>query len=183
MGAFVPAAIKARSGQVAEDIDLHIYPIQYRDGESGDWCLTFAVSLMYSRSRGRVQLTAKDPAATLRIDHNYCGDPGDLEALCDGARGRDRVSPEEMKQICEFAAKAHSEAAVTLDVPPYCMVQGDRAEQVGLNVVGLERHGYTATRHQHEVGTGYFDQVSEVISGGKASTLALQGSTETAQFH
>ena len=46
-----------------------------------------------------------------------------------------------------------------------------------------ERHGYTATRHQHEVGTGYFDQVSEVISGGKASTLALQGSTETAQFH
>ncbi|HRI51005.1 MAG TPA: isocitrate lyase, partial [Pseudomonadota bacterium] len=46
-----------------------------------------------------------------------------------------------------------------------------------------ERHGYTATRHQHEVGTGYFDQVSEVISGGKASTLALAGSTETAQFH
>jgi len=46
-----------------------------------------------------------------------------------------------------------------------------------------ERHGYTATRHQHEVGTGYFDQVSEVISGGKASTLALAGSTEAAQFH
>jgi isocitrate lyase len=46
-----------------------------------------------------------------------------------------------------------------------------------------ERHGYTAIRHQHEVGTGYFDQVSEVISGGKASTLALAGSTETAQFH
>lgn len=91
MGAFVPAAIKARSGQVAEDIDLHIYPIQYRDGESGDGCLTFAVSLMYSRSRGRVQLTAKDPAATLRIDHNYCGDPGDLEALCDGAQIVERL--------------------------------------------------------------------------------------------
>ncbi len=45
-----------------------------------------------------------------------------------------------------------------------------------------EAHGYTATRHQREVGTGYFDQVAEVISGGEASTLALEGSTEEAQF-
>ena len=46
----------------------------------------------------------------------------------------------------------------------------------------LEEEGYTATRHQTEVGTGYFDKVSEVISGGNASTLALKGSTEEAQF-
>ncbi len=46
----------------------------------------------------------------------------------------------------------------------------------------LEDEGYTATRHQAEVGTGYFDKVSEVISGGTASTLALKGSTEEAQF-
>jgi isocitrate lyase len=46
----------------------------------------------------------------------------------------------------------------------------------------LEEDGYTATRHQAEVGTGYFDQVSQVISGGQASTLALEGSTEAAQF-
>jgi isocitrate lyase len=46
-----------------------------------------------------------------------------------------------------------------------------------------ESQGYTATRHQHEVGTGYFDQVAEVISGGKASTLALAGSTEATDFH
>jgi choline dehydrogenase len=91
MGSFIPAAIKARSGQVAEDIDLHIYPIQYRDGESGAWCLTFAVSLMYSRSRGRVRLTSADSAATLHIDHNYCGDPADLEALCDGAQIVERL--------------------------------------------------------------------------------------------
>jgi isocitrate lyase len=45
-----------------------------------------------------------------------------------------------------------------------------------------EAHGYTATRHQREVGTGYFDKVSEVISGGESSTLALEGSTEKAQF-
>ena len=43
--------------------------------------------------------------------------------------------------------------------------------------------GYTATRHQREVGTGYFDEVLQVISGGTGSTLALEGSTEKAQFH
>jgi isocitrate lyase len=45
-----------------------------------------------------------------------------------------------------------------------------------------EVNGYTATRHQREVGTGYFDQVAEVISGGQASTLALEDSTEAHQF-
>ncbi|MBT2678552.1 isocitrate lyase [Bacillus sp. ISL-35] len=45
-----------------------------------------------------------------------------------------------------------------------------------------EQHGYTATRHQREVGTGYFDDVSMVISGGTSSTTALKGSTEEAQF-
>jgi isocitrate lyase len=45
-----------------------------------------------------------------------------------------------------------------------------------------EKHGYTATKHQREVGTGYFDQLTEVLSGGKSSTTALKGSTETAQF-
>jgi isocitrate lyase len=46
-----------------------------------------------------------------------------------------------------------------------------------------EAHGYTATKHQREVGTGYFDEVAQVIAGGEASTLALTGSTELAQFH
>jgi isocitrate lyase len=45
-----------------------------------------------------------------------------------------------------------------------------------------EADGYTATRHQREVGTGYFDEVSQVITGGLGSTLALEGSTEKAQF-
>lgn len=45
-----------------------------------------------------------------------------------------------------------------------------------------EQHGYTATRHQREVGTGYFDEVSLVISGGQSSTTALTGSTEAEQF-
>ncbi|MCI0182121.1 MAG: isocitrate lyase [Acidibacillus sp.] len=45
-----------------------------------------------------------------------------------------------------------------------------------------EVYGYTATRHQREVGTGYFDEVSQAISGGISSTTALHGSTEEEQF-
>jgi isocitrate lyase len=46
----------------------------------------------------------------------------------------------------------------------------------------LERDGYTATRHQREVGAGWFDEIAQAVSGGQSSTLALRGSTEEAQF-
>jgi isocitrate lyase len=46
----------------------------------------------------------------------------------------------------------------------------------------LEQHGYTSTRHQTEVGAGYFDAVLETVTGGESATLALQGSTEEDQF-
>ena len=59
-------------------------------------------------------------------------------------------------------------------MPAYVRVQEREFE--------LEEHGYTATRHQREVGAGYFDRVVEAVSGGESSTLALQGSTEEAQF-
>jgi isocitrate lyase len=45
-----------------------------------------------------------------------------------------------------------------------------------------ERNGYTATRHQREVGTGYFDLVNVTINGGASSTTAMSESTESAQF-
>jgi isocitrate lyase len=45
-----------------------------------------------------------------------------------------------------------------------------------------EERGYTATRHQREVGTGYFDQVAMTLSGGSSSTIAMRESTESAQF-
>jgi isocitrate lyase len=48
--------------------------------------------------------------------------------------------------------------------------------------IALEAEGYTATRHQQEVGTSYFDLVSQVVAGGTSSTTALDGSTERAQF-
>ncbi len=46
-----------------------------------------------------------------------------------------------------------------------------------------EPHGYTATRHQREVGTGYFDEVATIVSEGRAATTALKGSTEAEQFY
>jgi isocitrate lyase len=46
----------------------------------------------------------------------------------------------------------------------------------------LEEDGYSATRHQREAGAGYFDAVAQALSGGTSSTLALEGSTEAAQF-
>lgn len=48
---------------------------------------------------------------------------------------------------------------------------------------GLEEKGYSAVRHQREVGTGYFDLLRQTVSGGHASTSAMEGSTELAQFH
>jgi isocitrate/methylisocitrate lyase len=60
-------------------------------------------------------------------------------------------------------------------MPAYVRVQEREFE--------LEEDGYTATRHQREVGAGYFDAVAQLVSGGRSSTLALKGSTEEAQFH
>ena len=45
-----------------------------------------------------------------------------------------------------------------------------------------ERDGYSATKHQQKVGTGYFDLVAQIIASGKSSTTALGGSTEAEQF-
>jgi isocitrate lyase len=59
-------------------------------------------------------------------------------------------------------------------MPAYVRVQEREFE--------LEDEGYTATRHQREVGAGYFDAVMEAVSGGQSSTLALKGSTEEDQF-
>jgi len=45
-----------------------------------------------------------------------------------------------------------------------------------------EKEGYTATKHQREVGTSYFDEISNTISSGKSSTTAMKNSTEEDQF-
>ncbi len=88
---FIQTMIKARSRQVQDEIDLHIYPREQRD-EIGRWVLGFGVSLQYSRSRGRVRLTSADPEAPLDIDHRYFADPIDLEALTDGIEFLDQLA-------------------------------------------------------------------------------------------
>jgi isocitrate lyase len=59
-------------------------------------------------------------------------------------------------------------------MPAYVRVQEHEFE--------LEADGYTATRHQREVGAGYFDRIATIVGGGESSTLALRGSTEAEQF-
>jgi len=81
----VPVLVTARSRQAAEEVDLHVIYGCARDGARGGWVPWFEVDLQFSRSAGRVRLTAPDPASTLDIDHRYFADPADLEALCDGA--------------------------------------------------------------------------------------------------
>jgi choline dehydrogenase len=79
---FVPVLITARSSQVDEEIDLHIYHGQFED--DGVWKIWIVASLQYARSQGTVRLTSNDPTASLEIDHRYLSDLRDLEALCDG---------------------------------------------------------------------------------------------------
>jgi isocitrate lyase len=76
----------------------------------------------------------------------------------------------------------------SLNAAMFELAQGYRNEAMSAYVrlqereFELEADGYTATRHQREVGAGYFDQVLQTISGGAVSTLALRGSTEEGQF-
>jgi choline dehydrogenase len=82
--AFMPIMIKARSGQVDDEIDLHVYQGQSFDESTGQWRLWLSISLQYARSQGRLRLTSRDPEAPLEIDHAYFSDPTDLAALADG---------------------------------------------------------------------------------------------------
>jgi isocitrate lyase len=69
------------------------------------------------------------------------------------------------------------------------LARGYKAHQMSAYVTlqqaefAAETHGYTATKHQREVGAGYFDAVTQAVSGGTSSITALTGSTEEQQFH
>ncbi|MDP2816253.1 MAG: hypothetical protein Q8O19_06195, partial [Rectinemataceae bacterium] len=77
----------------------------------------------------------------------------------------------------------------TLNYSMFDLARNDAAEgmtayvEVQEKEFADEKHGYTATKHQREVGTGYFAEVSQVITGGATSIAALSGSTEEEQFH
>ncbi|TLS37931.1 isocitrate lyase [Pseudalkalibacillus caeni] len=81
--------------------------------------------------------------------------------------------------LAGFHALNHSMFELSRDYKDHGMAAYSRLQQAEFQ---SEAEGYTATRHQREVGTGYFDAVAQVISGGTSSTTALKGSTEEEQF-
>lgn len=76
-----------------------------------------------------------------------------------------------------------------LNYSMYELARGYRERQMAAYVelqereFAAEKSGYTATRHQREVGAGYFDDVTQTIAGGRSSVTAMKGSTEEQQFH
>ena len=81
--------------------------------------------------------------------------------------------------LAGFHALNHSMFELARDYRERGMAAYSVLQQAEFN---SEKHGYSATRHQREVGTGYFDAVSLAIGGGKSSTTAMHGSTEADQF-
>jgi isocitrate lyase len=81
--------------------------------------------------------------------------------------------------LAGFHSLNHSMFELALDYKDRGMAAYSELQQ---SEFASERSGYTATRHQREVGTGYFDLVAQTISGGQASTVALAESTEADQF-
>ncbi len=82
--------------------------------------------------------------------------------------------------LAGFHALNHSMFELALGYREQGMAAYSKLQQAEF---ALEKYGYSATRHQREVGTGYFDEVAQVIAGGLSSTTALAGSTEAEQFH
>ncbi|MFM8517886.1 MAG: isocitrate lyase [Nevskiaceae bacterium] len=75
-----------------------------------------------------------------------------------------------------------------LNYSMFTLAKGYRESQMSAYVAlqqaefGSEKDGYTATKHQREVGAGYFDDVTQTVTGGNSSVTAMKGSTEEAQF-
>lgn len=79
----VESIIKWRSGQTVDSYDFHIISHGTVRDPDGSWVLVFRPYLEYSRSTGTLRLTSPQPDAPLDIDHCYCNEPADLEALVD----------------------------------------------------------------------------------------------------
>ena len=76
-----------------------------------------------------------------------------------------------------------------LNYSMFQLARGYKASQMAAYVqlqeqeFAAEKDGYTATKHQREVGAGYFDDVTQTVTAGKSSVTAMKGSTEEGQFH
>jgi isocitrate lyase len=95
---------------------------------------------------------------------------------------------------CELGAMGYKFQFITLagfhalNFSMFELARGYKAAQMSAYVklqeaeFAAEPVGYTATKHQREVGAGYFDDVTQTVSAGQSSTTAMKGSTEEAQF-
>ena len=81
--------------------------------------------------------------------------------------------------LAGFHALNHSMFTLAKDYEKHGMAAYSTLQQ---NEFDELNNGFTAVKHQREVGTGYFDKISQIVSGGDSSTLALKGSTEEEQF-
>ncbi len=81
--------------------------------------------------------------------------------------------------LAGFHALNHSMFQLAVDYKARGMAAYSELQQ---EEIAAEAAGYTATRHQREVGAGYFDEIAQVVAEGKSSTTALHGSTEEAQY-
>lgn len=81
--------------------------------------------------------------------------------------------------LAGFHALNHSMFTLAKDYAERGMAAYSELQQAEFASV---EQGYTSVKHQREVGTGYFDEIAQIVSGGQASTLALEGSTEKDQF-
>ncbi|HET7034388.1 MAG TPA: GMC family oxidoreductase N-terminal domain-containing protein [Thermomicrobiaceae bacterium] len=127
---FIQAMIKGRSRVSAQEIDLHLYPRQKFDEERGRWLFGWGVSLQFARSLGRVRLASPDPAAAPLIDHNYFGDPLDLQGLLDAIELAfrlvetrplaDLVEPPRRRSRAELEAIVRAEVGTTFHPSSTC---------------------------------------------------------------
>ncbi len=147
------------------------------------WCETASPDLEEARQFAEA-LHAKFPGKLLA--YNCSPSFNWKKKLDDDTIARFQVELGKMGYKFQFITLAGFHA---LNYSMFTLAKGYRERQMAAYAelqeaeFAAEAEGYTATRHQREVGVGYFDDVTQVVSGGLASTTAFAGSTEEEQFH
>ena len=93
-----------------------------------------------------------------------------------------QLTPEELQQVKNLQDQTQQATLQLGNLEIRKMQLKDAIVKLQQAEFNAEKDGYTATKHQREVGTGYFDEVAQVITGGSSSVSALSGSTEEEQF-
>ncbi len=177
-GAFQPGLVG-----LGEPVDGHRLGLAYAPYADLVWCETGKPDLEFAR-RFAEAIHAKFPGKLLAYN---CSPSFNWKANLDDATiARFQVDLAAMGYKFQFITLAgfHS-----LNYGMFNLARGYAQRQMSAFVelqqaeFAAAGEGFTAVKHQREVGTGYFDSVTQVIQGGQSSTTALTGSTEEEQFH